>query len=192
MRPTPRSTTGEGVRPDRRPGAHLAGVAVLVLQRSLLGPWEKLRLYEAMPIELTESQMRSVRKRVDVREPDDCWPWTGSTDRNGYPRLSVKVDGRVVTVIPYRVLWEDEYGDELGDLEIDHLCQRRDCCNYLHHLEPVTRVENNQRMWETREPVTHCVRGHEFDDENTYVTPDGRRQCRICRRASTRRYQKRR
>ena len=27
---------------------------------------------------------------------------------------------------------------------------------------------------------THCKRGHEFTPENTYVKPDGRRQCRAC------------
>jgi hypothetical protein len=29
---------------------------------------------------------------------------------------------------------------------------------------------------------THCKRGHEFTEENTYVRPNGRRQCRICTR----------
>lgn len=28
---------------------------------------------------------------------------------------------------------------------------------------------------------SHCQRGHAFDDANTYVTPDGRRQCVACR-----------
>jgi hypothetical protein len=30
-------------------------------------------------------------------------------------------------------------------------------------------------------PVTECKRGHPYDDENTYVDPQGRRQCRACR-----------
>ena len=29
---------------------------------------------------------------------------------------------------------------------------------------------------------THCKRGHPFDAQNTYYTPDGRRRCRICLR----------
>jgi formylmethanofuran dehydrogenase subunit E len=29
---------------------------------------------------------------------------------------------------------------------------------------------------------THCPRGHEYSAENTYVSPQGRRACRACRR----------
>jgi WhiB family redox-sensing transcriptional regulator len=29
---------------------------------------------------------------------------------------------------------------------------------------------------------THCKRGHPFDADNTYYTPDGRRRCRTCLR----------
>lgn len=31
---------------------------------------------------------------------------------------------------------------------------------------------------------THCVHGHRFTEETTYITPDGWRRCRICRRAA--------
>ena len=31
-------------------------------------------------------------------------------------------------------------------------------------------------------PVTHCKRGHEFDEANTYWRPDGSRRCRSCAR----------
>lgn len=33
--------------------------------------------------------------------------------------------------------------------------------------------------------LTHCKRGHLFNEENTYLTPRGRRQCRICQHART-------
>jgi hypothetical protein len=29
---------------------------------------------------------------------------------------------------------------------------------------------------------THCLRGHAYDEINTYITRDGRRNCRACRR----------
>lgn len=31
-----------------------------------------------------------------------------------------------------------------------------------------------------RAPKTRCPRGHEYTPENTYTSPDGRRQCRAC------------
>lgn len=31
-----------------------------------------------------------------------------------------------------------------------------------------------------KSPLSHCQRGHDFDSDNTYVSPDGRRQCRAC------------
>lgn len=37
-----------------------------------------------------------------------------------------------------------------------------------------------------RQPRTHCMRGHEYDLENTYITPAGERQCRVCNAARAR------
>jgi len=34
---------------------------------------------------------------------------------------------------------------------------------------------------------THCIRGHVFDEANTYLTREGARQCRTCERARHRR-----
>jgi hypothetical protein len=42
------------------------------------------------------------------------------------------------------------------------------------------------RPWEPSNPLhwngrkTRCVRGHEFDEANTYIRPDGKRLCRAC------------
>ncbi len=38
----------------------------------------------------------------------------------------------------------------------------------------------------------HCPEGHEMTNENTYVRPDGRRECKQCRTQTQRNYFKRR
>lgn len=38
---------------------------------------------------------------------------------------------------------------------------------------------------------THCPSGHEYTTENTYTYPDGRRDCRTCRRLRTRQHYQR-
>ncbi len=35
---------------------------------------------------------------------------------------------------------------------------------------------------------THCRKGHEFTEENTYVYPDGRRKCLICARSNNQKW----
>lgn len=45
--------------------------------------------------------------------------------------------------------------------------------------EPVPKI--------VRELAAHCIHGHPFDEENTYVRPNGRRLCRECNRINLRR-----
>ena len=46
-------------------------------------------------------------------------------------------------------------------------------------------VRNGTHYWANK---TQCPQGHEYDDENTYFRPDGRRMCRECNRARSRTY----
>ncbi len=62
-------------------------------------------------------------------------------------------------------------------IDLDHLCRNRRCINVA-HLEPVTRKQNMERT-----PIalaTHCLNGHEFTAETTYVKSNGCRSCRVC------------
>lgn len=70
-------------------------------------------------------------------------------------------------------------------LEPDHLCRRRNCANPI-HLEAVTHRVNTLRgenPCAKHARQTHCIHGHEFTPENTYVTKKGHRVCRTCRDA---------
>lgn len=45
-----------------------------------------------------------------------------------------------------------------------------------------------RRVRSGRVSKIHCLRGHALFGDNLYVTPDGRRQCRICHHASVRKF----
>lgn len=126
---------------------------------------------------LLTAEQRFLRR---VAEVHGCWLWNGNTTPTGYGQLYV--DGQ--TVYTHRWAYEHFAGPIPDGLTIDHLCRNRSCCNPA-HLEPVTNRENNLRGYSLsarRARQTHCLRGHEFTDENTYRDARGRRYCRACKR----------
>lgn len=52
------------------------------------------------------------------------------------------------------------------------------------HLEPVTPAENGRRCSWSPSTInatkTHCIKGHEYTPENTFITKRGARRCRTC------------
>lgn len=117
---------------------------------------------------------------LNNRVEGDCWRWTGAHTPKGYGQL--QVNGRRHAV--HRLAYEHWIGPIPEGLEIDHLCQVRDCINPS-HLEAVTHAENVRRTVERR---AHCKQGHEFTPSNTrWVFKKGRqrasRACRTCIRA---------
>ena len=105
-----------------------------------------------------------------------CWEWTANRSQDGYGRI--KVSGRKVKA--HRVSYELTYGPIPEGLQIDHLCRVR-CCINPAHLEAVTSREN-MRRGRGKSLKTHCIRGHEYTPENTYINPKGHRHCRTCLR----------
>lgn len=115
------------------------------------------------------------------RDADGHWLWTAAVDPTGYGRFSV--GGGMLYA--HRWAYEAFVGPIPDRQQIDHLCRVRRCVNPL-HLEAVTQRENLLRGRKANGPKTHCLRGHRFDEANTYRASDGRRSCRTCRREARR------
>lgn len=100
----------------------------------------------------------------------------GRRDRDGY--VLVGSDRA------HLVAWRSANGPILDGREVDHLCRRR-ACVALHHLELVTRSENEMRkQWRYRARRAKCARGHALS-ENRQVTPEGGIVCSACNKAAS-------
>lgn len=124
--------------------------------------------------------------KYEVDAATGCWNWLLCLDRGGYGVASFQ--GRYARA--HRLIYELHKGPIPEGLVIDHLCRNRRCVN-PDHLEPVTQRENLLRgdTFQARNAAkTHCIHGHPLSGENLYVHPGrGVRDCRTCRRESTRR-----
>jgi hypothetical protein len=117
-----------------------------------------------------------------VAAPGGCLIYTGPLNNRGYGHISTTVNGASASDGVHRVVYEAMVGPIPTGLQLDHLCRTRACVNHF-HLEPVTRRENILRgdsPSAVHARKTHCVRGHEFNEENTSIRSDGSRSCRKC------------
>ena len=142
-----------------------------------------------------------VYAKISPEPNTGCWIWDGSTADTGYGNIAIRVDGKQVTKLAHRLLYEIEKGPIDKQLEIDHLCRNRWCVN-PDHLEPVSRRENvirgigPQLAAERNLAKTHCPQGHAFSGDNLYVYKGRKGQecrgCRECRRLNSFRYDQKR
>lgn len=128
-----------------------------------------------------EQRTRELFQAKIQRDPvTGCWLWTAALQNKGYGR--VRIGDR--EFLAHRAAYLLYVGPIPEGLTLDHLCRTPRCVN-PEHLEPVTQRENNLRgtgASAVNAVKTHCLRGHEFTSENTYVRPGGQRMCRVCRR----------
>ncbi len=122
----------------------------------------------------------------------DCWNWIGGTDKDGYGKIYITIRrGFRIKFSSHRLSYIMFKGNLKHDLFVCHSCDNPSCINPF-HLEAKIVLENNRdsaiRNRHYNKLVTHCPRGHEYNKENTYLSKDGSRSCRICRKLCDRKY----
>jgi HNH endonuclease len=128
--------------------------------------------------------------QIQINMRSGCWIWTGRLDKDGYARIGSRGG--------HRVIYEMLAGPIPDGLVCDHVaawgCTSRACVNPA-HIEPVTSVVNVLRgtsFSAVNKRKVKCDNGHPFDGRNTYIKPNGHRDCRCCIRARVAKYQRRR
>lgn len=66
--------------------------------------------------------------KVDIRGPDECWPWKARKFKSGYGAIS-RGDTEARS---HRVAWELIYGPIPNDLHVCHHCDEPGCINPAH------------------------------------------------------------
>jgi hypothetical protein len=125
-----------------------------------------------------------------------CWEWTGPRMHAGY---GIFMYGGKLRRVHRLMLYF------LGLIDINkpyskkslalHKCDNRICVN-PEHLYVGSFLDNNldtlRRGRNKAATKKVCINGHKFTLNNTYITPGGHRQCRICKKRRKTEWQDRR
>lgn len=124
--------------------------------------------------------------RIQLDEKTGCWNWRGARDPNGYGKAFY----RGKTLHAHRLSAHLWLRFPLKSKKfICHRCDNKACFNPK-HLFIGTALENMRDCVKKGRYIsgyglhmsrrTHCKNGHEFDEKNTAIRPQGGRRCRRC------------
>jgi len=125
-----------------------------------------------------------------IRMPSGCLEWAGFTNPKGYGRLSY--EGK--PILAHRLAWTLAHGPILSGMEILHHCDNPPCCEPYgnDHLFVGTNTDNMRdkiaKGRDFHQRITHCPQNHPYNKVNTYVRPDGWRDCKTCMADRQRQY----
>lgn len=121
-----------------------------------------------------------------IDEITGCWLWTAQLNKQGYGRITINQRKEKV----HRVAYQLFVGKPIDFVLHIRTCPNKNCFN-PEHLYDGDRTNNTNDAFTTGAikryqggsikniHKTHCVRGHEFTKENTYMYRNSR-HCRMC------------
>ena len=122
-----------------------------------------------------------------------CWLWVRKGDsRSGYGRFYSGDQYHVASRFAYQLA----NGAVPEGLWVLHRCDTPRCVNPEHlflgtHDDNMADLRAKGRGNSQHRDQSHCKRGHPFDKANTYVTTNGQRACRKCKKAKTQEWNER-
>jgi hypothetical protein len=123
-----------------------------------------------------------------VRLGDGCWEWTGDKIQKGTAQGYGRFWFEGKTRRAHKWSYEWFFGAVPEGLVVHHTCENKGCVNPK-HLRATTTVDNlmaSDTPARRNAQKTHCPQGHPLSGDNL-MRSSGRRYCRICHRAATKR-----
>lgn len=125
-------------------------------------------------MEIIGNQLESNR---EINPQTGCWNWKLGKTLAGYGQIYIGSNPFYV----HRVSAAIHLGFDLNsDLIVCHTCDNPSCFNPGHLYVGTDKTNQEDRA----EKITHCINGHEFTSENTYIATNAKypkRQCRRCK-----------
>lgn len=95
--------------------------------------------------------------KVELKGPDECWPWTGYKAPSGHGLTS----HHSTPTLASRKAWVLSNGPIRDGLCVNHRCDNPLCCNPA-HMYLGTRADNMVDMWAKRPAASRVLSGHPF------------------------------
>ena len=136
--------------------------------------------------------MKHFWSKISPEPNSGCWLWAGHIKPNGYGEQRVK--GRLY--LAHRLSWFLHFGDIPPGLLVCHRCDNRACVCPTHLIlgshqdNHDDMTKKGRRKTPPNVGITHCSKGHQFSNGNTY-RHGRKRVCRECQRRAAREYQRR-
>ena len=123
-----------------------------------------------------------------MENSNGCWEWCSSKNYKGYGRMTIKFKNKFICPQAHRISYIIFNSPIPHGMTVHHICNNKWCVNPS-HLTLLTEKENRELSGcysSINKRKTHCIRGHKFTNENTYVyiKKDGskHRHCIACRK----------
>ena len=115
-----------------------------------------IRTPKSFPL-LSPGDIARFWSHVNVRGPDECWPWTAAIKKqNGYGCFVTKEGLYLAHRIAYRI----HHQDDPGVLLVCHHCDNPPCCNGAHLFKGTDKDNSDDRIAKGRSGIRPCGESH--------------------------------